>query len=199
MSFRISPVLWCNQYLIQRPMYTSCMVLLYIVLYRDPDSKDHGAHLGPTGPRWAPCWPHDACYLRTHLYCTLPLPFTDSCSLTTHTWTDLVSGLLNTSNPISNKYRANQNRRIFSDNNVKWIFLTEFSFQVNFIRICPTNIYVTRLSFIHLYPQMAVTSQKITSIFSFTYMIYCDGMPLDVSDSKYLHMKLLYLYLVWRV
>ena len=23
----------------------------------------HGAHLGPTGPRWAPCWPHDPCYL----------------------------------------------------------------------------------------------------------------------------------------
>ena len=25
----------------------------------------HGAHLGPTGPRWAPCWPHDLCYLGT--------------------------------------------------------------------------------------------------------------------------------------
>ena len=23
----------------------------------------HGAHLGPTGPRWAPCWPHGPCYL----------------------------------------------------------------------------------------------------------------------------------------
>ena len=23
----------------------------------------HGAHLGPTGPRLAPCWPHEACYL----------------------------------------------------------------------------------------------------------------------------------------
>ena len=23
----------------------------------------HGAHLGPTGPRWAPCWPHEPCYL----------------------------------------------------------------------------------------------------------------------------------------
>ena len=21
------------------------------------------AHLGPTGPRWAPCWPHELCYL----------------------------------------------------------------------------------------------------------------------------------------
>ena len=22
----------------------------------------HGAHLGPVGPRWAPCWPHEPCY-----------------------------------------------------------------------------------------------------------------------------------------
>ena len=22
-----------------------------------------GAHLGPTGPRWATCWPHEPCYL----------------------------------------------------------------------------------------------------------------------------------------
>ena len=25
----------------------------------------HGAHLGPTGPRWAPCWPHELCSLGT--------------------------------------------------------------------------------------------------------------------------------------
>ena len=24
---------------------------------------NHGAYLGPTGPRWAPCWPHELCYL----------------------------------------------------------------------------------------------------------------------------------------
>ena len=23
----------------------------------------HGAYLGPKGPRWAPCWPHEPCYL----------------------------------------------------------------------------------------------------------------------------------------
>ena len=23
----------------------------------------HGNHLGPTGPRWALCWPHELCYL----------------------------------------------------------------------------------------------------------------------------------------
>ena len=22
----------------------------------------HGTHLGPVGPRWAPCWPHGSCY-----------------------------------------------------------------------------------------------------------------------------------------
>ena len=26
------------------------------------DSKEHGAHLGPGGPRWAPHWPHESCY-----------------------------------------------------------------------------------------------------------------------------------------
>ena len=37
--------------------------------YQAPDSSSwgqHGAHLGPTGPRWAPCWPHELCYLGRH-------------------------------------------------------------------------------------------------------------------------------------
>ena len=25
----------------------------------------HGAHLGPVGPKWAPCWPHESCYQRS--------------------------------------------------------------------------------------------------------------------------------------
>ena len=31
----------------------------------------HGAHLGPVGPRWAPCWPHEPCYrgMRSHPMC----------------------------------------------------------------------------------------------------------------------------------
>ena len=30
---------------------------------REQGSCDqHGAHLGPVGPRWAPCWPHELCY-----------------------------------------------------------------------------------------------------------------------------------------
>ena len=36
---------WCNPTLIARFM------------------GQHGAQLGPTGPRWAPCWPHEPCYL----------------------------------------------------------------------------------------------------------------------------------------
>ena len=38
-----------------------------IIVKNSPDSKVHGAnmevHLGLTGPRWAPCWPHEPCYL----------------------------------------------------------------------------------------------------------------------------------------
>ena len=25
-------------------------------------APQHGAHLGPVSPRWAPCWPHEPCY-----------------------------------------------------------------------------------------------------------------------------------------
>ena len=28
----------------------------------------HGSHLGPTGPRWAPCWPYELCYLGNLVY-----------------------------------------------------------------------------------------------------------------------------------
>ena len=28
----------------------------------------HGAHLGPVGPRWAPCWPHEPYYQGTFLW-----------------------------------------------------------------------------------------------------------------------------------
>ena len=35
----------------------------------NPDSKVHGANMGPTwtlsDPRWAPCWPHEPCYQET--------------------------------------------------------------------------------------------------------------------------------------
>ena len=31
--------------------------------YSEGSWGQHGAHMGPTGPRWAPCWPHEFCYL----------------------------------------------------------------------------------------------------------------------------------------
>ena len=41
-----------------------------------PDSKVYGAHMGPTGPRWAPCWPHEPCYLGCHFkWCDVQMHF----------------------------------------------------------------------------------------------------------------------------
>ena len=34
----------------------------------------HGAHLGPTGSRWAPCWPHELCYLGAVTICKAAFP-----------------------------------------------------------------------------------------------------------------------------
>ena len=39
----------------------------------------HGAHLGPTGPRWAPCWPHEPCYLGLFLEIFLEIHFRECC------------------------------------------------------------------------------------------------------------------------
>ena len=42
------------------------------LVQRTPDSKVHGAHMGPiwgqTAPRWAPCWCHGPCYLGLPIY-----------------------------------------------------------------------------------------------------------------------------------
>ena len=35
--------------------------------------SQHGAHLGPTWPKWAPCWTHELCYLGSALL--KPPPF----------------------------------------------------------------------------------------------------------------------------
>ena len=38
-------------------------LLLWLAHPRSQNSwGQHGAHLGPVGPRWAPCWPHEPCY-----------------------------------------------------------------------------------------------------------------------------------------
>ena len=82
----------CNQVWLQQSLYTfflskklSCdkfqsycyyplckqaaATKLYLIsfMHQYPDSKVNGAndgvHLGPAGPRWAPCLPHELCYL----------------------------------------------------------------------------------------------------------------------------------------
>ena len=50
---------------------TPGLVMLMII----PDSKvhggQHGAHLEPTGPMWASCWPQELCYLEMNLVAKL--------------------------------------------------------------------------------------------------------------------------------
>ena len=36
------------------------------VYWNSSDSKVHEANMGPTGPRWAQCWPCEPCYLGAH-------------------------------------------------------------------------------------------------------------------------------------
>ena len=43
--------------------------------------RHHGAHLGPTGPRWAPCWPNELCYLGI---VAVSIPFQWSSGTLTH-------------------------------------------------------------------------------------------------------------------
>ena len=43
-------------------LWLSARVLVFVMY---PDNKVHGAHLGPVGPIWAPCWPHEPCYQGT--------------------------------------------------------------------------------------------------------------------------------------
>ena len=39
-----------------------CAWVTQFVLYWLCTFCQHGTHLGPVGPRWAPCWFHDPCY-----------------------------------------------------------------------------------------------------------------------------------------
>ena len=52
-------------------------VLHFICLYKPPRWQSslgqHGSHLGPVGPRWAPCWPHDPCYQGSQALLRWPL------------------------------------------------------------------------------------------------------------------------------
>ena len=50
-----------------------CRCYLFVRL-SNPDSKVRGAHLGPVGPRWAPCWHHEPCYQGSCWKCLFELP-----------------------------------------------------------------------------------------------------------------------------
>ena len=52
--FNYYAVLWCSQ------------IIKYIMAWC-PDTKVHGANMGPTGPRWAPCGPREPCCLGGHI------------------------------------------------------------------------------------------------------------------------------------
>ena len=42
--------------------------VLFDFSLNNPDSQVHRADMGPTGPRWAPCRPHELCYLGNNWY-----------------------------------------------------------------------------------------------------------------------------------
>ena len=45
------------------PSHTYVRTKLAYLPWQQGSWGQHGAHLGPTGPRWAPCWPHELCSL----------------------------------------------------------------------------------------------------------------------------------------
>ena len=54
----------CNA-VVANPMFMTCMrgYLTTTRPWYQGSWGQHGAHLGPTGPRWIPCGPHELCYL----------------------------------------------------------------------------------------------------------------------------------------
>ena len=35
----------------------------WLIVINNSSWGQHGSHLGPVGPSWAPCWPHEPCFL----------------------------------------------------------------------------------------------------------------------------------------
>ena len=68
-------------YIYQQAFSKVLIIRIYIVMiswFQDHPKQQsswgqHGAHLGPVGPRWAPCWPHEPCY-RGYLIFMMGLP-----------------------------------------------------------------------------------------------------------------------------
>ena len=53
--------MWCD--LVAEVHHIYEMTLKTVPPWKQGSWGQHGAHLGPTGPRWAPCWPHEPCNL----------------------------------------------------------------------------------------------------------------------------------------
>ena len=57
---------------------------LYLIIYQLQTSQITNlmgptwGHLGPAGPRWAPCWPHEPCYQGWSLLCSLSIYYVRS-------------------------------------------------------------------------------------------------------------------------
>ena len=58
---------YCSSYRNNKHWWVALFLLSGNSPYRGSWGQ-HGAHLGPTGPRLAPCWPHELCYLGTSAY-----------------------------------------------------------------------------------------------------------------------------------
>ena len=56
-----------NRFCAVYPIYHGCLCLCSLIArFMGLTWGQHGAHLGPVGPRWAPCWPHEPCYQGCH-------------------------------------------------------------------------------------------------------------------------------------
>ena len=66
------PVLKCI-FTLPPPWSIYIVVVSWNILWYQPRWQSswgqHGAHLGPVGPRWAPCQPHEPCYQGIHFVC----------------------------------------------------------------------------------------------------------------------------------
>ena len=93
-----------------------------------PDSKVHwgqyGTHLGPVGPRWAPCWPHEPCYQECLYIYTAPWclwPSSSVSSIPLHWWSLPLANTVETSITKDSKTVKNHTRPGHFENCLYWI------------------------------------------------------------------------------
>ena len=54
---------WCRLHILTVLLHYISTAIHWSISWEQGSLRQHGAHLGPTGPRWTPCWPHELCYL----------------------------------------------------------------------------------------------------------------------------------------